>query len=49
MEKELPYNWFDKKWECLKKGDGEKYTRVTKIEMYVPIYFPIPYICIISY
>jgi hypothetical protein len=49
MEKELPFNCFDKEWGYLKKGNGENYTRLTKIEKYVPLYLSIPYVFILLY
>jgi hypothetical protein len=42
MENNLPFQSFQKEWKFL--GDGKKYTRLTKVEQYVPFVLAIPYL-----
>lgn len=46
MEKQLPFNCFEREWQHL---TADNYTRLTKVEKYIPLFLSIPYIIIVLY
>lgn len=50
MEQQLPFACYDREWEILAKGaDKHKYTRLSRIEQYVPVLLAIPYLLLFIY
>jgi hypothetical protein len=45
IECKLPFCCFTEEWELLKHGNGENYTRLTKVEQMVPIFFGMLFLC----
>ncbi len=46
MEKQLPFNCFEREWQYL---TPENYTRLTMVEKFVPMFLSIPYLIIVLF
>lgn len=49
MEAQLPFRCFGEEWKHLKKGRGNDYIRLTKVEQKIPIFLGIPFLMIAIY
>lgn len=50
MEQHLPFASYEREWELLAKGaDKGKYTRLSRIEQYIPMLLAIPYLLLLVY
>jgi len=50
MERNLPFNCYDREWEILKKGkEAKTYLQLTRVEQYVPILLAFPYLILFIY
>ncbi len=47
IEEYLDFSCYKREWEILNKGIGFKYQRISRIELYIPLLFSIPYIVIL--
>jgi len=49
LEQELPFGYYTREWKILKERPYQSYTRLTKVEAYVPLLLAIPYIITFIY
>jgi hypothetical protein len=48
MEKELPFPSYTREWE-LEKAQKQRYRRLGRVELYIPVFLMVPYIILLGY
>ena len=50
MERQLPFNPYDREWELLRPSDGPaRYFQLTRVEQLVPILLAAPYFALMVF